>query len=138
MVISKNVNIFNHFNSSFFSLNSNAAILMFDVNCPSGWTRYASLDNKFPMGSAVAGASGGNATHSHNINPHSHTIPAHSHAIDHPGRCSTTPNRIHRRLAELRLRGDSGGARGRYGAPDARRDRAFWQRGVPHRQAGVR
>jgi hypothetical protein len=38
---------------------------MFDTDCPSGWTRVAALDNKFPMGGATYGTTGGSSTHTH-------------------------------------------------------------------------
>lgn len=36
-------------------------IAMFDAACPSGWTRFASLDGLFPLGGATFGARGGSA-----------------------------------------------------------------------------
>ncbi len=38
------------------------AIVMFDAACPSGWTRFAALDNRFPRGSATYGATGGSTS----------------------------------------------------------------------------
>jgi hypothetical protein len=35
--------------------------------CPSGWTRYTALDNKFPRGAATAGGTGGADTHTHDV-----------------------------------------------------------------------
>jgi hypothetical protein len=43
------------------------AIMLFAANCPSGWNRFAALDNFFPMGAASYGATGGAATHTHSI-----------------------------------------------------------------------
>ena len=70
------------FQSSGVGLVPPGAIMMFDATCPAGWTRYAALDNRFPMGSSIASTFGGSATHIHNVNPHTHSIPAHSHQID--------------------------------------------------------
>jgi len=58
------------------------AIMMFSSACPSGWAPFSALDGRFPMASNVAGATGGTATHSHNVNPHTHTLPDHIHNID--------------------------------------------------------
>ena len=59
---------------------------MFDTACPSGWTRFAALDDKFPMGGTTYGATGGNTTHDHGGATASHTltiveIPAHQHGV---------------------------------------------------------
>lgn len=40
-------------------------IAMFDAACPSGWTRFSPLDNRFPRGATSYGATGGADTHSH-------------------------------------------------------------------------
>jgi len=51
------------------------AILMFDENCPSGWSRFTALDDRFPMGANVSGGTGGSVEHSHPISSdgsHSH------------------------------------------------------------------
>lgn len=40
-------------------------IAMFDTSCPSGWTRFSSLDNRVPRGSATYGSTGGSETHTH-------------------------------------------------------------------------
>ena len=37
-------------------------IAMFAQNCPAGWTRFAPLDSRFPMGAGVYGTTGGSAT----------------------------------------------------------------------------
>jgi hypothetical protein len=42
-------------------------IAMFAKNCPAGWTRFAALDNRFPLGNAVSGNSGGSSSHSHTL-----------------------------------------------------------------------
>lgn len=41
-------------------------IAMFDAACPLGWTRMTALDNRFPMGGAAYGATGGATNHNHN------------------------------------------------------------------------
>ncbi|MEK6890259.1 MAG: hypothetical protein AABX35_03670 [Nanoarchaeota archaeon] len=41
------------------------AIVMFDVACPTGWTRFAGLDGKVAKGSATYGGIGGSDTHTH-------------------------------------------------------------------------
>lgn len=43
------------------------AILMFDGNCPDGYTRYEALDNRFPMGSDTPEQEGGTEQHSHEV-----------------------------------------------------------------------
>jgi hypothetical protein len=40
-------------------------IAMFADSCPAGWTRFAALDNRFPMGGMSYGTVGGSATHNH-------------------------------------------------------------------------
>ncbi len=42
-------------------------IMMFDQNCPVGWTRFTDMDGYFPMGNANYGWTGGSATHSHTL-----------------------------------------------------------------------
>lgn len=53
------------------------------VSIPSGWSRVAALDAKFPRGSTatVSGATGGTTTHTHTTGGHTHTLPAHSHPL---------------------------------------------------------
>jgi hypothetical protein len=34
-------------------------LVMFTDSCPSGWTRFSALDDKFPRGAAFYGATGG-------------------------------------------------------------------------------
>ncbi len=40
---------------------------MFAGPCPTGWTRFVALDNRFAMGGESYGAVGGNPTHSHSL-----------------------------------------------------------------------
>jgi hypothetical protein len=43
--------------------------------CPAGWARFSGLDNRFPMGAAQYGATGGSTMHTHTIaadGSHSH------------------------------------------------------------------
>lgn len=54
-------------------------IMAFNTSCPSGWTRYSNLDDKYPRGSAVtaAGGTGGAWTHTHTysvIRQHYHVV----------------------------------------------------------------
>jgi len=53
-------------------------IALFDVACPSGWTRFAALDGRFPRGAASYGGSGGADTHTHAAG--SYVGPSHTHA----------------------------------------------------------
>jgi hypothetical protein len=48
-------------------------ILVFQASCPSGWTRFTALDDKFVRGASGYGATGG-GTHSHGLNPASATL----------------------------------------------------------------
>lgn len=61
-------------------------IAMFAQSCPSGWSRFSPLDDRFPMGAAsYSGSPGGSAAitglttevagaHSHTVNPHTHGV----------------------------------------------------------------
>lgn len=40
-------------------------IALFDASCPSGWTRFAALDSRFPRGATTYGATGGADSHGH-------------------------------------------------------------------------
>lgn len=42
-------------------------VVMFTSSCPSGWTRFTALDNRFPRGAASYGATGGSNTLSHSV-----------------------------------------------------------------------
>jgi len=60
--------------ASGYGLVPSGAIMMFDTNCPSGWTIYTALQGKFPVGADLTnpsqftmGQSGGNLTHNHSI-----------------------------------------------------------------------
>jgi hypothetical protein len=44
-------------------------IAMFDTACPTGWTRFSALDNRFPQGATTYGATGGTTSHTHAIDP---------------------------------------------------------------------
>lgn len=52
-------------------------IVLFDVACPAGWTRFTPLDGRFPRGSSAYGATGGSSTHTHSAG--SYSAPAHTH-----------------------------------------------------------
>ena len=52
-------------------------IAMFDASCPSGWTRFAALDGRFPQGASAYGGTGGAASHSHTVS----AAPNHSHMV---------------------------------------------------------
>jgi len=41
--------------------------MMFDANCPIGWTRMAALDGRFPLPASAFGTIGGTTTHNHSI-----------------------------------------------------------------------
>ena len=43
------------------------AIILFAGSCPSGWSHFAALDNKFARGGDAYGGTGGSDTHSHSI-----------------------------------------------------------------------
>ncbi len=43
-------------------------ILMSNTTCPAGWTRYTTLDAKYPQGSSTAEGTGGAASHTHTTN----------------------------------------------------------------------
>lgn len=49
------------------SLSWSGAIIMSEVDCPTGWTRLSAMDNKFPRGAAAAGTTGGADTHKHTV-----------------------------------------------------------------------
>lgn len=40
---------------------------MFESSCPSGWTRFSSLDDRFPRASTSGGSSGGGTSHYHSF-----------------------------------------------------------------------
>lgn len=50
-------------------------IVLHESACPSGWTRFAALDGKYPRGNAAYGGTGGAASHTHDyteIEEHTH------------------------------------------------------------------
>jgi hypothetical protein len=53
------------------------AIAPFNTTCPSGWTRYTAMDDRFPLAAAASGTVGGNAAHTHTYSQ----FPAHTHSI---------------------------------------------------------
>lgn len=59
--------------ASGYGLIPSGFIVMSTMTCPSGWTRFSALDNRFPTGSSTFGTEGGNATHSHSITATSQT-----------------------------------------------------------------
>lgn len=51
-----------------------AAILMFDTSCPTGWTRQTQFDGAIPYGAAAYSATpGGSSTHQHSVGSHAHS-----------------------------------------------------------------
>lgn len=61
---------------------------------PAGWSRVVALDSQFLRGATVAGAAGGNATHTHTVTDHTHVNNAHTHTISLGGligACLTHP-----------------------------------------------
>jgi hypothetical protein len=66
---------------------------MFDVACPSGWTRVSAWDNKFIRGAATYGGTGGSATHTHSGPSHTHNTTDHTH-ID-ATHSHTSPSHTH-------------------------------------------
>lgn len=53
------------------------------ASIPSGWTRVAALDGRYPVGSSttVSGTTGGATTHTHTTTAHSHSVADHSHSL---------------------------------------------------------
>lgn len=56
---------------------------MFEGVCPDGWSRFESLDGRFPRGAAASGLAGGAETHSHTFDVVARTSRegAHDHAL---------------------------------------------------------
>lgn len=52
---------------------------IFNVACPSGWTRVAAFDGKVLKGAATYGGTGGADTHTHTGPSHNHAGPSHTH-----------------------------------------------------------
>lgn len=68
-------------------------IALFDVACPSGWTRFLALDDKFPRGGATYGGTGGADTHTHSVDVGATTSTSaggHTHSVDAPSTTSTS------------------------------------------------
>lgn len=57
------------------------AILLFDAACPAGYTRFVALDNRFPRGNSVYGATGGAESHVHTASGSSGNAGDHSHTF---------------------------------------------------------
>ncbi len=55
-------------------------IAMFDTSCPSGWTRFAALDNRFPIGASSYGETGGSTSHSHSYGGTTASV-GHTHRV---------------------------------------------------------
>jgi hypothetical protein len=91
-------------------------IAMFDTSCPAGWTRFAALDNRFPLGYPAYGSAGGADQHYHDYSGstdgaggHSHNYGNahqtdnsgnHSHSFSGSGRTDSEPNDYIRADAE--------------------------------------
>jgi hypothetical protein len=60
-------------------------IAIFDTSCPSGWTRFSALDNRFIRGAASYGATGGSNTHSHTVDGPTNSAGSHTHNINSAG-----------------------------------------------------
>jgi hypothetical protein len=60
-------------------------IAIFDTSCPAGWTRYANLDNRFPLGSSGAGAIGGANSHGHSFSATTNNAGIHGHGFSANG-----------------------------------------------------
>lgn len=55
-------------------------IILWDgVSCPAGYVRVSTYDDKFLLGAATAGTSGGSATHAHG--PGTYAGPSHTHTV---------------------------------------------------------
>jgi hypothetical protein len=60
-------------------------IAMFASNCPPGWTRVSGMDGRFPRGATSFGATGGSATHSHDVSGSTGQAGAHLHSFSGSG-----------------------------------------------------
>lgn len=49
-------------------------IAMFNDTCPTGWTRFTALDDRFPRGAAIPGTTGGSPAHTHGVPLTGHSI----------------------------------------------------------------
>ena len=60
-----------------YGLVPSGAIVLFEGACPSGWSRFSNLDDKFPLGMNISGQTGGSSNHLHSISTdgqHAHTV----------------------------------------------------------------
>lgn len=60
-------------------------IAIFDSGCPAGWSRVASMDNRFPIGSTGFGGTGGNTQHRHGVSGNTSSIGSHAHSFSGEG-----------------------------------------------------
>jgi hypothetical protein len=92
-------------------------IAMFAGSCPSGWSEFTSMRNRFPRGDSngvYTGSTGGSDTHSHTYNDvisHSHSASSGNNNADHThgGTTSTTGSHAHSTPVFTRAGGDEGG-----------------------------
>lgn len=56
-------------------------IAIFDTSCPTGWTRFTALDNRFPRGAASYGTTGGSESHGHDIVGNTANAGTHQHGF---------------------------------------------------------
>jgi hypothetical protein len=56
-------------------------VAMFDVACPVGWTRYAQMDNRVPLGHPQPGLTGGAADHTHGVGGNTGNAGTHRHGF---------------------------------------------------------
>jgi len=54
-------------------------IAMFDIACPVGWTRYAAMDNRVPLGHPQVGIAGGASSHTHGVGGSTDSAGTHGH-----------------------------------------------------------
>ena len=54
-------------------------IAIFELGCPAGWTRVASLDGRFPLGSTGFGGAGGSNDHTHGVTGTTNAGGVHQH-----------------------------------------------------------
>lgn len=56
-------------------------IAMFNTSCPTGWSRVAGLDGRFPRGATSWGATGGASSHTHGVGGNTNGGGGHSHSF---------------------------------------------------------